>query len=305
VTASASDPDEVTRSQVVRGRLLVMGAATLWGTSATLARFVFHDLRVPPLEVVELRLLFAILFLAPILAWRRPDLLRIQRQDWGYFLVLGVLGVATVQATYYYTIARLGVGLAILLQYLAPSLIVVYELLRGRRVGALVIASVIAATIGTGLLLGGVGIAAVRGNPLDWTIGLLSSVCFAFYLLYSKRGLEKYEPPTVLLYSFVIAAIVWGFVHPPWQIVAAGHSPRLWGMFLALGLFSTLFPFSLFTMGLKRLPASEAGLLATFEPVVAVLTAWLILGEGLKPSQWLGATLVLSASVIAHLRPPR
>jgi drug/metabolite transporter (DMT)-like permease len=283
----------------------VLGAATLWGTSATLARFVFHDRQVPPLEVVELRLLIAALVLAPVLAWRRPDLLRIRRADLPYFLILGVFGVATVQATYYFTIARLGVGLAILLQYLAPSLVVVWELVRGRRVGALVIASVIAATAGTVLLVGGSGLAAAHARPIDWAIGFLSSVCFAFYLLYSKRGLEKYEPPTVLLVSFTIAAVVWGFVHPPWKILAAGHPPELWWMFLALGLFSTLFPFTLFAMGLKRLPAAEAGLLATFEPVVALVSAWLILHEGLQPSQWLGAGLVLTAAVVASVRGPR
>jgi drug/metabolite transporter (DMT)-like permease len=305
VSVETGPHPEAARAHVLRGRLLVIGAATLWGTSATLARYVFHNLQVPPLEVVEVRLVIAILVLAPILAWRRPDLLRIRREDLGYFLILGVFGVATVQATYYFTIARLGVGLAILLQYLAPSLVVLYELLRGRRVSGLVIASVVAATIGTALLVRGSGFAAVRARPLDWLIGLLSSVCFAFYLLYQKRGLEKYEPPTVLLVSFTVAAIVWGFVHPPWKILAAGHSPGLWWMFLALGLFSTLFPFSLFAMGLKRLPASEAGLLATFEPVVAVLTAWLVLHEGLRTSQWLGATLVLGAAVLATVTPPR
>lgn len=289
----------------VQGRLLVLGAATLWGTSATLARFVFHNRQVPPLEVVELRLLFAILFLAPVLVLRRPDLLKIRRADIPYFLILGLVGVTTVQGTYYFTIARLGVGLAILLQYLAPSLVVVYELVRGRKVGALVIVSVIGATIGTALLVGGSGLAAAHARPLDWAIGLLSSVCFAFFLLYQKRGLETYEPATVLLVSFTIAAIAWAFINPPWKILAAGYPPELWWMFLALGLFSTLFPFSLFAMGLKRLPASEAALLATFEPVVAVVTAWLFLKEGLNPSQWLGAILVLAAAVIASVRGPR
>src|SRR5258705_4811187 len=125
---------EAARTHVMRGRLLVIGAATLWGTSATLARFVFHNRQVAPLEVVELRLVIAILVLAPILAWRRPELLRIRREDLGYFLILRVFGVANLPANYYFTIARLGVGPAILLQYLAASLVVLYELLRGRRV---------------------------------------------------------------------------------------------------------------------------------------------------------------------------
>jgi drug/metabolite transporter (DMT)-like permease len=294
---SPSDP-----ARALQGRLLVLGAATLWGTTATLARFVFHDRAVPPLQVVELRLLISVLVLAPLLAWRRPALLRIEPRDWGYFVILGLLGVATVQATYYYTIARLGVGLAILLQYLAPSALVVFHWLRGGRVGAALVASVAAATLGTALLVAGAGNADLRGRPLDWAVGLSSAFWFAFYLVFAKRGLRRYAPPTVLLYSFAIAAAFWALLHPPWRIVGAGYPPGLWLMFLALGLFSTLIPFSLFAMGLSRLPATEAALLATFEPVVAVTSAWVFLGERLAAGQWVGAGLVLAASVSATLR---
>jgi drug/metabolite transporter (DMT)-like permease len=283
------------------GRLMVLGAATLWGTSATLARFVFHAQHVPPLQVVELRLVFAALILAPWLALRHPELMRVRRDAWPYFVLLGIGGVATVQATYYASIARLGVGLAILLQYVAPSLVVLYEVLRGRRVGPLMVGSVLAATAGTGLLVSGEGLAAVRARPLDWAIGIASAFTFAFYLLCSKRGLDRHPPATVLVHSFAIAALFWMIVTPPWRIVAAHYPPALWGMFLALGIFSTLAPFLLFVSGLQRLPASEAAILATFEPVVAVVTAWVFLGEGLRPIQWAGAALVLSATVMATL----
>ena len=109
----------------------MFGAAFLWGTSATLARFVFRDKGVPALTAVELRLLFAVAILGPWLAWRRPQALRIARADLGYFVVLGLFGVAAVQGTYYYAISVLGVGLAILIQYVAPALIVAYAALRG------------------------------------------------------------------------------------------------------------------------------------------------------------------------------
>jgi drug/metabolite transporter (DMT)-like permease len=283
------------------GRLMVLGAASLWGTSATLARFVFHTQHVPPLQVVELRLVFAVLILAPWLALRHPGLLRVRRDAWPYFALLGIGGVATVQATYYASIARLGVGLAILLQYVAPSLVVLYEVLRGRRVGPLVVGSVLAATAGTGLLVSGEGLAAVRARPLDWGIGVASAFAFAFYLLCSKRGLDRHPPATVLVHSFAIAALFWMIVTPPWRIVAAHYPLALWGMFLALGIFSTLAPFLLFINGLERLPAPEAAILATFEPVVAVVTAWVFLSEGLRPIQWAGAALVLAATVMATM----
>jgi len=286
----------------LRGRLLVFGAAFFWGTSATLARFVFRDRHVPALTVVELRLMFATVLLGAWLAWRRPAAFRVRREDWWYFLTLGVFGVASVQGTYYYSISVLGVGLAILIQYLAPCLIVLYEGLRGVPIRPPLAIAVIAALLGTALLVGGVDRAALHATPLQWAIGFSSALTFMFYILYSKRGLSRYPPETVLFYTFSIAAFLWACVTPPWRIVTAGYGSDLWVLFAALGVFSTLVPFSLFYAGLKRLPAAEAGIVATFEPVIAVVSAAIFLGEGLRFSQWMGALLVLGASALASRR---
>jgi drug/metabolite transporter (DMT)-like permease len=75
-------------------------------------------------------------------------------------------------------------------------------------------------------------------------------------------------------------------------------------MFAALGVFSTLVPFSLFYAGLARLPAAEAGVVATLEPVIAVLASAALLGEGLRPWQWVGAALVLAAAALASRAEP-
>jgi drug/metabolite transporter (DMT)-like permease len=215
-----------------------------------------------------------------------------------------VFGVASVQSTYYYSISRLGVGLAILLQYLAPTLIVLWDLARGRRVRAITIVAVILALAGTALLVGGVDVASLRVRPIDWAIGFASSFAFAFYILYSKRGMARYAPETILLYTFAVAAVLWAFVTPPWRVATAGYDGSLWVMFLALGIFSTLAPFAFFYAGLKRLSSTEAGIVATLEPVIAVLTAAFFLHEGLGPQQWLGATLVLVASILASMGQP-
>lgn len=287
-----------------RGRALILAATVFWGTSATLARFVFRDRHVPPLFAVELRLLIAVLLLAPWLVLQRPGALRVRRADWGYFLILGLFGVAAVQGTYYFAIAKLGVGLAILLQYLAPALIVGFEALRGARVRPAIVAAMVAALAGTVLLVGGVDRASLHVSASGWLAGFGAAFAFAFYIVYSKRGLARYAPETVLFYTFMIAATFWAFVAPPARILAAGYDGSLWGMFLALGIFSTLVPFVCFYAGLRRLPASEAGILATMEPVVAVLSAAFILGEGLGTLQWLGALLVLGASVVATTQAP-
>ncbi len=301
---SGSSAAASSKRSLARGRALVFAATVFWGTSATLARHVFRDRAVPPFTAVELRLVIAVSLLGVWLAWRKPAALRVRREDWGYFLILGLFGVAAVQGSYYYAIATLGVGLAILLQYVAPALIIGAELLRGKAVRPRVLLAVLAAIAGTALLVTGVDRAA-RVIPLrDWLVGFGAALAFAFYIVYSKRGLARYAPETMLFYTFLIAAVFWGCVTPPSRIIAAGYDAGIWAMFLALGVFSTLVPFVCFYAGLRRLPAAQAGIVATMEPVVAVLSAALFLGEGLRSIQWLGAALVLGAALLASIEEP-
>lgn len=284
--------------------MLILAAAVFWGTSATLARFVFRDRHVPALTVVELRLSIATLLLGLWLLARKRSAFRVRREDWGYFAVLGLVGVGTVQATYYYSISKLGVGLAILLQYLAPSLIVLYDAMRGVPVRKSTGWAVVAALAGTALLVGSVDRVALQATPLHWVVGFSSAIVFAFYVVFSKRGLRRYPPETVLFYTFLLASILWACVTPPAAIFAAGYPPQLWMLFIALGVFSTLVPFALFYAGLRRVPAAEAGVVATIEPVVAVLAAMVFLDERLLPLQWLGAVFVLGASVLSSRSSP-
>src|SRR5262245_32866176 len=281
------------------GRWLVFLATVFWGTTATLARSVFRDHGVPALTVVELRLLIAASLLLGWLAVRDRAALRVERRDFGYFLALGLAGVAAVQGSYYYSIAKLGVGLAILLQYLAPALIVLWEWMRGKRPTWATGLSVVLAVGGTALLVQGVDPRALNASALDWAIGLSSAFIFAFYVLYSKRGLARYKPETVLFYTFVIAASFWAVIAPPWRIVTAGYPADVWWRFALLGVFSTLVPFRFFYAGLRRLPAPEAGVLAASEPVVAIVAAAIFLGETLRAGQLVGAAAVIAAAVLA------
>ena len=289
-------------SHRARGRWLILAATLFWGVSATLARHLFRDLHLPALVVVEMRLAIAAALLLPWLALRRPERLRVGGRRLAELVVLGVLGVAAVQGSYYYAVSTLGVGLAILLQYIAPALVLIYSALRGERVGAIAVVAVIAALAGTVLLVGNVDAAAISAGPMPWIAGFGSAFIFAYYIVASKSALRRNAPETVLVYTFAIAAVFWSFAVPPWMIAAAHYSLRVWLLFLALGVTSTLVPFGLFYSGLRSLDAQQAGVLATAEPLIAVLSAWLLLGEGLRPIQWLGASLVLVAATLAATR---
>src|SRR5262245_50577171 len=279
-------------------------ATLFWGGTATLARSVFRDGGVPALTAVELRLAIATPLLFAWLLARNRAALRIERRDLGHVVALGLFGVAAVQGTYYYSIAKLGVGLAILLQYVAPSLIVLWEISCGQKPSAAMITAVLLALAGTALLVSGVDRSHIHASVFDWIVGASSSVIFAFYVLASKRLVARHAPETVLVYTFAIAAVFWMCVTPPWRIVAAHYPASMWVRFALLGVFSTLVPFRCFYAGLKRLPAVEAGVISTAEPVVAIASAFLFLGEGLKPGQLIGATLVIAAAVLASRGHP-
>ncbi len=259
-------------SQRALGRWLVFLATVFWGTTATLARSVFRDQGVPAQTVVELRLTIAASLLLAWLLVRNRAALRVARADLRRLLFLGLFGVAAVQGTYYYSISRLGVGLAILLQYVAPSLIVLWEMARGKRPSPATISAVLMALAGTALLVRGVNTVSMHATPFDWIVGASSAFIFAFYVLASKRVMARHEPETVLLYTFAIAALFWACVTPPWR--------------------------------LKRLPAAEAGILATAEPVVAIVSAYVFLGESLGPWQLAGAGMVIVAAVLASRGQP-
>ena len=287
---------------VVKGQLLIVAATFFWGISAVFARFLFRDRAIPPLHLVELRILLALPLLVAWIAWRNPEALRPPREDWPRFVILGALGVAAIQGSYYYSISVLGVGLSILIQYLAPALIVGFEMLRGVRPRPVTIAALAIAVLGTVLLVGSLTPAGGHIKLYQWLIGFSSAVTFAFYIVYSKRMIGKHPPERVLLYSFLVAGTIWMIVTPPWRIVAAGYPREIWAGFGVMAIISVALPFVCFNAGLRLMPAARAGILAMLEPVVAIVGSAIALGEGLAPRQWTGAVLVLLASGLAARR---
>jgi len=251
-----------------------------------------HD--VPPLTVVELRLAISVVLLAAGFALFKRSLFRISRRDVLPLLVLGIFGIAAVQGSYYTNVRWVGVGLAILLQYLAPTLVVAWEaIVARRRPSRIELAALGSATLGVALLVLADHGAIARANPKGILLGLASAVFFAFYILYAKKLLARLPPWTVLFYGFLVAALFWMVFVPPVAIAAAHYPGRTWGLFLLIALSSALLPFALFYAGLARLDASRAGVVALLEPIVAIGSSAWWLGEGLSASQGAGAALIL------------
>ncbi len=142
--------------------------------------------------------------------------------------------------------------------------------------------------------------AMLRPNLWGVMAGLGTAVAFAFYILASRDALRSMGSWTLLAYAYLSASLAWLPVVPPWRFVAQGYPGGVWGAFLALATVGTVLPFGLFIGGLKHLPATQASIVSTLEPVVAATAAYLILGETLAPLQLVGGGLVLAGVVLVQ-----
>jgi drug/metabolite transporter (DMT)-like permease len=300
-------PPRPDRAATVAALLRVVGAGACWALAAVMAKYTF-DRGVPPVRLAEARVAIAVAALAPVLAWRRPDLLRPPPGTWPALAGFGA-SVAAVNLTYYVAIEHLPVGVALALQYTGPAILMAATALlfrdTGHDLGRL-------AWVAAGLTLAGAVLVsrALEGlGALDLpgvAAGLASAVLFAAYLLTAERAGRGAEPATTLLWGFLVAVAIWAVAAPWWSWpVATLADPGVAAAVVGVGLVGTLLPFALAVGAVRVISAATAGIAATSEPVFAVAFAWLLLGQRLSLAQLAGAALVVAGVVLAQLAAAR
>jgi len=288
-----------------RGYLYILIGTTLWGISSVVAKSLFN-IGLTPAELVLVRLTLSTLTLLLILLLFDRRRLIISLRDCPYFLVFGFIGVAGVQFTYYYTISKIHVGPAVLIEYLSPVWIAFYAFLFQKEpLSKGKIISLLLAMFGIYFVVGGYRIDLLRLNRIGIASGLASSFFFAFYALYGEKGLKKYDAWTLILYGFGFGAVFYWILISPMKMMTSGYSVKVWMAFLYIAIFSTLIPFGLYFKGIERIRATRASITATWEPVVAGFTAYFVLGEVLYPLQVVGGIAVIAAVVLLQAAKER
>jgi drug/metabolite transporter (DMT)-like permease len=283
-----------------------MLAAALWGVAGTAAKYFFSNQSLPPFLLVQVRLGLSSLLLLLGLVLFAPRLARIRREDIGFFVVWGVLGMAMVQFTYLLTISETNVATAIFLQSTAPVLTALYAVLFERKaLGGQLITCLGIAMAGSFLLISG-GTTSLLVSPLGLASGLASAFFLSFYTIYAARHVaDRVSPWTLLGYGLGIGFLFWLLVDG--VLAVAGHPlagtamlamPSMWLFFFYIALPATVLPFGLYLTGLKWVNPTQATITGMLEPVVGGLTAYFILGEVLRPIQLLGGGLIVGAVVL-------
>ena len=285
----------------VKGLAAVAASALALSTMGILGK-VAYRYSVDPLNLVTLRAIiaFATLFLALTLI--RGRLPRIGRAHLVPFALLGLVGISVNNASFFLALQHTSVSMAIVLVYTYPafvmlgSVLFLKEAFTGRK--AMALAFTFAGCL---FITEAYDTAALHLNWIGAALGLITGITKAIYTLTSKRALAHYDPWTTVVFAFGFGALFLAI-----GSVSAGRFSldlpgEAWLIILAIAWLPTLVGYSLFVVGLKFLEASKASIIATVEPVAAMLLSAWILGEQIAPVQFAGVAAVIAGIVLLNL----
>lgn len=291
-----------------RGVMLVLLAASLWGTLGTLYTWAREGFGLQPIAIVFWRAALAALCLAVVLGGVLPltgkgiTLLRVRRADIPLFVAFGLLGVTAFFIFYIYAVLLTGVAVAVVLLYTSPIFVALMawrflgETFTARKVVAL------ALTLAGCVLVARLFDQSLRIDFVGIACGLGSAITYALYSIFGKLSLRRgYPIATMSLYVFSVGSLgllVVGLFSDPGQLFAMVDSVGAWTLLLVLALAQTLGALAAYTAGLKYIEAGAASIIATLEPVVATLLAYFVLNESLLWHQLVGGGLILAAVLL-------
>jgi drug/metabolite transporter (DMT)-like permease len=275
----------------------VVLSALLFAAGGNVVKVLFRS-GYSPLVLAQLRIWWAFGWLLVLVLITRPALLRVSRRELPALAIFGGIGLAGVQLSYYLTIARINIAIALLVQYLGLVAVTAFERYHRRQeVPARVWGALLMVLAGAFFAVGAYEPSLFRVNLPGVMLGLVSAGFFAFYVLRASTLARRLDTWTVLLYGFGAGSLLWAV----FDVVTGTALPADWRIWLVMGLvglLGTLLAHGLFVIALRTIRPSSAGIVATAEPVFAGLIAFLVLGDRLQPLQVFGAAVIVAGIVI-------
>jgi drug/metabolite transporter (DMT)-like permease len=290
---------------------MVAVAATLFAVNGTVSKVIL-DSGIDSQQLTEVRCAGAFVGLTLIALALRPGSLRIARRDLPLLLALGVGGLALVQWSYFYAIHRVAIGVALVVQFVGPLLVALWaRFVYGEHVRPRIWVALVLALAGLVLIVelwetdrpDAAGLAAAG----------VAALTYASYILLAERGVRRRDPVSLSAWGFLFATVFWSLLAPWWDFpggrvgdeasllgnLASSHLP-VWALMLWMVVLGTIVPFGLLVAALRHITATRAGVTAMLEPVLAIVVAWLWLGESLDLTQLSGAAATLAGISLAQ-----
>ena len=298
------------RVHPARGYALYLTAAVLFGINGTVSKVLLQSVG-DAARVSQLRVTAAFLILLVVVALTNRRALRLRRSEFGPIAAYGVLGVAMTQWLYFVAIERMPIGIALLIEFTAPIMVVLWVRFGWHRpvrntiwIGlALALAGLaMVAEIWTGSTLNALGVGAAFGAAASLAV---------YYLLGETAGRHR-DPVSLTMWGFAGAALLWAVVLPwwsfPWEALRGSAQPfgpdspqvPLWLLATFMVVAGTILSFGLVLAAIRHIGAAGASIIGMTEPLIASLVAWIVLDEVLSAVQIVGGAVILSGVVVAE-----
>ena len=289
----------------LRGMLLASLASSLWAISGISGEILFKQFNFSSDWLVSTRTLVSGILLFIIVVFiEKKSILRPLKNKWDSMgiILFGVAGMYLVQYTYFKTIELSNVSFATILQFTAPFFIFIYESIKNRKLPSILTITLLFMTI-----LGVVFIA-TKGNFSNLSVsleallfGLVSAVMIAFYSTYPKKLLKKYGSITIVGWGMIIGSVISNIIHPIWEIQGDINTKSIIQVIIVV-ILGTSIAYLIYIASLNYISSSLAGILTTFEPVLAAVLSVVIFGLKFSIIELIGFVLVFVSIFILEKR---
>lgn len=275
------------------GYFFIISAAVCWGLIGIFSSLAFAE-GVAPMEVAFWRALITWFCFAGQAFIRKETYL--DKKDIPLLGMFALFGIAIFYISYQYAVKTGGAAFAAVLLYTAPAWVVLVAFFVYReRLTRVKIGAVVLVIVGVFLISrsGGDSGAPVKIGVVAVLSGLTSGFCYSLYYTMGKYFAKKYSSANLFLYVLPVGAL---FILP--FVTFTEKTVVAWTALIAVSVISTFIANYCYYQGLKFLEAGRASIVATLEPVVAAVTAYIFLGEYFTLTGYFGASLIVAAVLV-------
>lgn len=289
----------------LKGALLTLTAGIFWGISGNFANFIFENKIFNPAWLTTIRLFSAgVILILVTYSSERNHLFEIwkNKKDLRDLFIFSIFGVSASQFTYFITIQNSNAATATVIQYLGPALIIIYLIIRYKRIPSKVeTCSVICALIGIFLIATHGNINKLVISQKTLIFGLMSAVALAVYSIQPVNLLKKWGSSITVGWAMLIGGIILMPIYRPWSIAVKINLVSMC-MLIFIVIFGTIFSFGFYLQGVKYIGASKASLFACIEPLAATFFSVVWLKVPLTFIDYVGFSFIVLTMFLLSLK---
>ena len=277
---------------IIKGTFFILSAGFLWGFIGIFASFAFNE-GVSPIEVAFWRAVFTGGFFGVYALIKKE--INFDKKDLPFLFLFGFIGVTIFYISYQYAVKTGGVALASVLLYTAPAWVVLFSrIIFKEKFTPLKIISLL-------LTIGGVFLVSTNSESFGEKVsfiaivsGLIAGLSYSIYFILGKHFSSRYSAANLFLYVCPIGMVgIFPFVN------FVPKSSVAWASIIAIAFLSTFIANYFYYASLKFLPAGKASIMATIEPVVAAVAAYIIFGEFFGFTALIGSLAIIFAVILS------